>query len=232
MDKPNKVNWFKRHKALTIIGVLVILGIVGAASGSSKKTANVASSSSGSTIPVNTANQLGVNQGNDQQQQPTDPNPHFSDGTWLVGKDIQPGTYRTRKASPSCYWERMADLTGGVDSTLANDNTDYPAVVTIAATDKAFKSERCGTWTQDLSAITTSKTSFTDGTYIVGTDIQPGTYKSSGQSSCYWERMADFSSGTDSTLANDNTDSPAIVTILASDKGFKSSRCGTWTLQQ
>lgn len=232
MNKANRTDWFKRHKILTGIGILLLLIIIGTAAGGNKKAANTTTSdNSGSAIPVNTADQLRVNQGNAQPQQPTDPNPHFSDGTYIVGKDIQPGTYRTRKGSPSCYWERMADLTGGADSTLANDNTDYPAVVTITATDKAFKSERCGTWTQDLSAITTSKTSFTDGTYIVGTDIQPGTYKSSGQSSCYWERMADFSSGTSSTLANDNTDTPAIVTILASDKGFKSSRCGTWTLE-
>jgi hypothetical protein len=159
-----------------------------------------------------------------------DPHPHFKDGTYKVGSDIQPGTYRTRISSDGCYWERMADFTGGLDSILANENTDAPAVVTILPTDVGFSSTRCGTWTQDLSAIISSQT-FGDGTYIVGTDIQPGTYRSSGQSGCYWERMADFTGGMKSILANDNTDTSTIVTILESDKGFSSTRCGTWAKQ-
>lgn len=66
--------------------------------------------------------------------------------------------------------------------------------------------------------------------YIVGTDIEPGTYKSSGQDGCYWERMGDFSGN--SILDNDNASGQAVVTINATDKGFESSRCGTWTLAQ
>jgi hypothetical protein len=34
---------------------------------------------------------------------------------------------------------------------------------------------------------------------------------------------------TDDILANNNTDTPAIVTTSASDKGFQSNNCGTWT---
>jgi len=64
--------------------------------------------------------------------------------------------------------------------------------------------------------------------YIVGTDIEPGTYKSSGQDGCYWVRMGDFSGN--SILENDNANGQAIVTITATDRGFRSSRCGTWTL--
>src|SRR5579863_9494568 len=60
--------------------------------------------------------------------------PHFGDGTFVVGKDIQPGTYRTRVASPSCYYARLKGFGGTVDDILANGNTDFPAIVTIAAT--------------------------------------------------------------------------------------------------
>lgn len=102
-------------------------------------------------------------------------------------------------------------------------------MVTILASDKGFKSTNCGTWTDDLSAITSGDSSFGDGTYIVGTDIQPGTYRSSGQTGCYWEREKNFLGNLGSILANDNTDSTAIVTIDASDEGFKSKDCGTWT---
>jgi hypothetical protein len=153
----------------------------------------------------------------------------FGDGTWTVGKDIQPGTYRTRQGQSGCYWARLRDFSGGGNDTLANDNTDYPVVVTILATDAGFKSVGCSTWTADLSAITSSRTSFGDGIFIVGTDILPGTYRSSGQTGCYWGRLANFSGAGNDTLANDNTDTAATVTIAGSDKGFKSSSCGTWT---
>lgn len=155
----------------------------------------------------------------------------FGDGTWQVGKDIKPGTYRTRQGSPGCYWARLKGFGGSVGDILANDNTDDPAIVTISSSDKGFDSRGCGTWTSDLSQITSSKTTFTDGMYFVKTDIAPGTYKSSGQTGCYWARLSNFSGGIDSIIANDNTDSPAIVTISSGDKGFESKSCGTWTKQ-
>jgi hypothetical protein len=153
---------------------------------------------------------------------------HFGDGTFEVGKDIHPGTYRTREASSGCYYARLKGFSGSLDDIITNDNTDAPAVVTIAASDKGFQSRDCGTWTQDLSQITTSKTTFDDGTYIVGTDLEPGTYKSSGVQGCYWARLSGFGGTLDEIIANDNTDSAAIVTISASDKGFQSKGCGTW----
>ena len=80
-----------------------------------------------------------------------------------------------------------------------------------------------------MSAITASKTSFEDGMYIVGADIKPGTYKSKGQSGCYYARLSGFGGTIDDIIANNNTDTPAIVTVSASDKGFQSKNCGTWT---
>ncbi|HEY7832295.1 MAG TPA: hypothetical protein VIG30_01905 [Ktedonobacterales bacterium] len=156
---------------------------------------------------------------------------HFGDGTFQVGKDIQPGTYRTRVGSPGCYYARLKGFGGTVDDIIANDNTDAPAVVLIAATDKGFQSQNCGTWTQDLSQITASKTTFGDGIYIVGTDITPGTYKNSGDQGCYYARLSGFGGTVDDIVSNNNTDAVAIVTIAASDKGFQSARCGTWTKQ-
>lgn len=73
------------------------------------------------------------------------------------------------------------------------------------------------------------KTTFGEGSYRVGIDIAPGTYRSSGTSTaCYWKRMSNFT-GTDDIIANYLSVSPTTVTILASDKGFETRRCGTWT---
>lgn len=71
-------------------------------------------------------------------------------------------------------------------------------------------------------------TSFGDGTHRVGSDIQAGTYRNTGTTSCYWARLSGFSGNTDSILANANPDGQAIVTISDSDTAFQSQRCGTW----
>jgi hypothetical protein len=157
------------------------------------------------------------------------PHPNFSDGTYQVGTDIQPGTYRTREGSPNCYYERLRNFSGGLNSILANANTYAPAIVTIRPTDAGFNSQGCATWTKDLSAITASKTSFGAGAYIVGTDMVPGTYRSSGGNNCYYERLRDFTGGMNSIITNGNTNNPTIVTIAPTDAGFQSQSCGTWT---
>jgi hypothetical protein len=155
--------------------------------------------------------------------------PQFKDGNFVVGTDIQPGTYRTRKGSSGCYYSRLSGFSGSLDEIITNANTNAPAVITIAATDKGFKSTRCGTWTQDLSAITAIQTSFADGIFIIGTDVQAGTYRSTGGSGCYYARLSGFGGTLSEVLANENTSASAIVTIAPTDKGFQSSRCGTWT---
>jgi hypothetical protein len=171
-------------------------------------------------------------QGGGQEPEPQKPQPQkpsFGDGTYQVGADIQPGTYRTRAGSPNCYWERLRNFSGGMNGILANGGTSAPAIVTIQPTDAGFNSQGCGTWTKDLSAITASKTSFGAGTYIVGTDMVPGTYRSSGGNNCYYERLRDFTGGMNSIIANGNTNNPTIVTIRPTDAGFQSQNCGTWT---
>jgi hypothetical protein len=67
------------------------------------------------------------------------------DGTYQVGVDIVPGTYRSA-GGPTCYWERLSGLGGTTGEIIANSFGSGPQVVTIASSDAAFKTERCGTW--------------------------------------------------------------------------------------
>lgn len=180
--------------------------------------------SSASSSDSSSASAQGAGGQESEQQDAT-----FSDGTYQVGTDIQPGTYRTREGSTGCYYERLSGFSGEMNDIIANNNTDAPAVVTIEPTDAGFTSSSCGTWTKDLSAITESKTSFGEGAYIVGTDIDPGTYRNSGGTGCYYERLRDFTGDMNSIIANNNTDNPTVVEIAPSDAGFQSSSCGTWT---
>jgi len=214
-------NWFARYPIMTgLLGLIVFIVIISAtgSSGSNSKSSNVSSD-------VKTREQ-------DVKEETTkieDPNPHFRDGNYEVGKDIQPGTYRTRTGYVGCYFARLSGFTGALSEILSNENTDAPAVVTITENDKGFTSKRCGIWTQDLSQITKDRTTFENGTYIVGTDIVPGTYRSTGGTGCYFARLSGFTGGLSHILSNENTDDPAIVTITPSDKGFTARRCGTWT---
>ncbi|GHO63871.1 hypothetical protein KSC_027630 [Ktedonobacter sp. SOSP1-52] len=116
---------------LVLVGVLIVCGVI-------------------STLTRGTPTQSNPNQTQTQTQatqEPTKPAtqaptpkpyPHFGDGTFEVGKDIQPGTYRTREASSGCYFARLKGFGGAVGDIIANGNTDAPTVITIARTDKGF----------------------------------------------------------------------------------------------
>ena len=156
----------------------------------------------------------------------------FGSGTHRVPADVAPGTYRTRTGSSGCYWERLSGFSGEFEDIIANDFTNYPSVVTIASSDAGFKSERCATWTSDLSAITASPSGpFGSGTFIVGTDLSAGTWRAPGGSSCYWARLSGFSGEFEDIIANDIGSTNVVVTISSNDAGFESNDCGEWTRQ-
>lgn len=69
-----------------------------------------------------------------------------------------------------------------------------------------------------------------DGIYLVGKDVNPGTYRNSGGSNCYWMRSSGTSGDFGEILANGNESGPAVVTIQDSDVAFTTKRCGTWAL--
>mgnify|MGYP001061986127 CR=1 FL=1 len=70
----------------------------------------------------------------------------IDDGTWVVGDDIQAGTYETSNEDGNCYWTRLSGFSGSFDDIVANDNPEGRAIVTIIESDKGFGSAGCGTW--------------------------------------------------------------------------------------
>lgn len=156
------------------------------------------------------------------------------DGDFQVGSDVKPGTYRTSgNTDDMCYWERAKDASGEMDSLLANDNVSGTSYVTVKPTDKLFKSSGCKDWEAVDPKAKGSRASTMDGDggmFKVGTDIVPGTYKSTGNAddSCYWERTKDAEHGLDSIIANNNVTGTAVVTIRSSDAYFKTAGCGDW----
>jgi hypothetical protein len=72
----------------------------------------------------------------------------IGDGVWLVGTDVQPGTYRSDGASGGqyCMWSRHSSTAGGpLDNIIASDGSSAgQMVVTIAPGDKLFRTHKCG----------------------------------------------------------------------------------------
>jgi hypothetical protein len=72
------------------------------------------------------------------------------DGQLLVGTEVKPGTYRATVPADSvgCYYARLKNLEGSVDSIIANGigKPGEKVTVTIKAADKAFQTDGCGDW--------------------------------------------------------------------------------------
>lgn len=73
--------------------------------------------------------------------------------------------------------------------------------------------------------------SFGDGTYVIGTDIQPGIYKTAGggDGACGWTRMSDLSGDFDSIITNGIASGPTTVQIDPGDKAFKLEGGCNWS---
>jgi hypothetical protein len=71
-----------------------------------------------------------------------------------------------------------------------------------------------------------------DGTWTVGTDIEPGTYRAAADvgSSCYWGIYATGSNGSN-IIDNDLPGGGRPSVALSGGQDFKSSRCGKWEKQ-
>nr|WP_095533827.1 hypothetical protein [Mycobacterium aquaticum] len=69
------------------------------------------------------------------------------DGTFVVGKDIAPGTYASAGpvGSGACYWKRIGDDQNPI---IDNAMTKKAQTVAIEPTDKAFKTSGCQPWAQ------------------------------------------------------------------------------------
>jgi hypothetical protein len=74
-----------------------------------------------------------------------------TDGTYRVGTDIVPGTYRSGGTSPEgesdCYWARLNSL--NPTHIITNNISTGPQVVTIQPSDTAFLTHSCQTWRKD-----------------------------------------------------------------------------------
>ena len=181
----------------------------------------------------------------------------FGPGTFRVGVDIAPGTYRNSDSSGGCLWERLSGFGGTPEEIIANNFTFNPEVVTISPTDVGFTSRGCGVWTL-VAPVAPAPTdmpptpqptkpqptrtpraeptegpsrTFGEGLVRIGIDIEPGMYRNSDSSyGCYYELLTGLSGADEDVRVWGFTYDPMDLMIgFTSDVGFYSSNCGTWT---
>lgn len=139
-------------------------------------------------------------------------------GTSLVGEDIEPGIY-VGFTDRSCYWERLSDLSGDLDSIIANGNNTGQFYIEVLQSDRALTTD-CELLPIDVvPAPEEPLTNIGPGIYLVGRDIEAGTWR--GQASegttCYWERLSCVLGTFECIIANDNAAGQFFVEVAASD---------------
>jgi len=152
-----KGRWFTSRPAVGVAALLVGAGIgtSGSTGSTAAKTAQAPAVTVTAAAPTVTVTAPGATV---QAAAPTStvtvtqtaeapaPAAAFSDGVHLVGSDIQPGTYKAANSDGDCYWARLKNTDGNFAAIIANGNPSGQAVVTIAKSDGAFESSRCGDW--------------------------------------------------------------------------------------
>ncbi|MFD3520165.1 hypothetical protein [Streptomyces sp. NPDC058653] len=72
------------------------------------------------------------------------------EGTFVVGEDVQPGTYKTSGPSdseyPNCYWARLRSTSGDFEDIISNGTPSGQTTVTISGGDGAFETTGCAEW--------------------------------------------------------------------------------------
>jgi hypothetical protein len=79
-----------------------------------------------------------------EQAQATEQMSTFNDGTWSVGEDVLPGTYRST-AGDNCYWEILKSPSGGGLNNIVDNGFGPGATITVS-TGQWLRVEDCGKW--------------------------------------------------------------------------------------
>ncbi|MCU1396271.1 MAG: hypothetical protein JWM34_4699 [Ilumatobacteraceae bacterium] len=135
----------------------------------------------------------------------------IDDGVYLVNTEFAPGLYRVGQ-----YWERLAADGSIIDNDITSD---CPSLVQVLPTDDQIKIQGQAlpvSLTQPYDPIANN---CTDGTFLVGLDIQPGRYKVTPDENgnAYWARI----NKKFDIIDNDVVQGQLIVTIKPGDFAIK-----------
>lgn len=164
------------------------------------------------------------------------PKSTFGNGTFTVGTDITPGIYRTKSVLPSgtsCYFFISTTGSNG-NEIIASDNVNGGIPTLNLKKGWDIENSGCGTYVK--SSLTksrgTPKTSITQGIWLVGVDLKPGTYSATKDvfgSSC-WLTISQAGSNGKEILAIDRHTRGKPRVTLATGQEIQTRGCGTLQL--
>jgi hypothetical protein len=146
-------------------------------------------------------------------------------GAATGGDDSQPGT--TQSAAPQTVTVAGTGSTETVTETISATKAeraklDQRTAALAVRSRELRQAERA--LQREIGVV--KRTQFSDGTFIVGKEVRPGTYRARAGGDCYWARLSGF--GGNDIIVNGGFSRNQTVTISSSDKGFESRNCGTW----
>ena len=127
------------------------------------------------------------------------------------------------KATPTVTVTEKADPAPTVTKTLDPTADQVAALTAREQSVAALESQMAARETAVAAAEVRIKegTIPGDGTYLVGSQVQPGRYQSQGGDPCFWARL----DGNGGTIDNYIGNGAAVVTVRSSDAAINTSRC-------
>ncbi|MYS12434.1 hypothetical protein GTW73_00485 [Streptomyces sp. SID4982] len=153
---PSRRKIWLTHGATALVALIVGAAIGGG--GESGGTANTSGASPAATVtktaaakpqPAVTVTET-VTTKPKPKKKAGPPSSFSGEGQYLVGEDVQAGTYRTGGPEedsiiPNCYWARLKNASGEFDAIIANDNLQGQGRVTLNK-GEYFKTSGCQDW--------------------------------------------------------------------------------------
>ena len=135
---------------VTAVVALSLGGIVGGiVGGSGDGTATTAEPNATVTVTETADDESASKAPSPKKTTEPEPESTMDEGTYEIGVDAKPGRYKTRvpEDSAGCYWEKLKDDSGGLNSVIANGEVNAGGRVSITLKrSEFFLSEDCGTW--------------------------------------------------------------------------------------
>lgn len=157
-------------------------------------------------------------------------------GTTKAGRTLKvtKGRYSVTPSSHTYQWYRGSTKINGATKssyivTASDVGKTITAKVTIKRSSYASRTVASSAVSIPLPAAPPRVVISSDGTYRVGSGVKPGLYKATGSgATCYWETLNGFSGSFEDINSNHFGTSNTLVRLTSSDKGFSTSRCGSW----
>ena len=199
--------FFGKHKILTGILVLLIIGAIGG--GSEDKTPSTEQASSGKT-DTEVSNQ---NKNEKNNEEPVEETFKLGPGHYKVGEDLEEGLYLALSQSGFSYLEVSKDSSGELDSIISNDNFSTNRYIYVSDGQYLKLQDAELVKHKETQLDMSDPSNLKDGMYKVGVDIKPGEYKVKSDSLGYVEVSKNAKGVLSSIISNDNFEGEKYVTV-------------------